>query len=160
MANKITNVYQKYLTALMDGSFFDSSVFRFIIIGGFNTIHNFVWYNLFLSMGIPYQLAFTFAFALAMTASFFLNTKFAFKTKPTLKKFIQFPVTALPNFLISQLGLMLLVDRLGFEKGISGLLASLAAIPVTFLVTRLILTKDDAKSDDKVQPKTDRKSVV
>lgn len=158
MANKITNVYQKYLTALMDGSFFTSSVFRFIIIGGFNTIHNFVWYNLFLSMGIPYQLAFTFAFALAMTASFFLNTKFAFKTKPTLKKFIQFPVTALPNFLISQLGLMLLVDRLGFEKGISGLLASLAAIPVTFLVTRLILTKDDAKSDDKVQPKTNDKA--
>lgn len=160
MTNKIIQRSKNLLTSILDGSFFKSSVFRFILIGVFNTIHNFVWYNMFLFLKIPYQVAFTLAFIIAMTASFFLNTKFTFNTKPTLKKFIQFPVTALPNFLISQVGLFILVGLMNFEKGISGLLASLVAIPITFFVTKFILTKDDEKesSVNQVKESTDSNS--
>lgn len=148
MTDRITGKLNSFIETVKDGSFFRSSVFRFILIGIFNTIHNFIWYNLFLALKVPYQIAFTFAFIIAMTASFFLNTKFTFRTRPTLKKFLEFPVTALPNFIISQVGLKLLVDFLHFPKGISGLLTSLVAIPVTFIVTRFILTRDDKKEND------------
>ncbi|KAF5074889.1 Bacterial membrane protein YfhO [anaerobic digester metagenome] len=143
MKEQMQQQFNNLIRSVRDGSIWNHSLLRFILIGVFNTFHFWLWYNLFLKLSIAYPVAFTLGFVLSMIGSFFLNTYFTFKTKPTLKKFIRFPLTTLPNYLISQAGLWLLVEQLHLAKNISGLLASLAAIPVTYLVTRLILTREE-----------------
>lgn len=162
MRDRITKPLHAIKTSLQDGSLWHHPVVRFIMIGVFNTLHFWLWYNLFLALSIQYSIAFTLGFILSMIGSFFLNTYFTFKTKPTWKKFIRFPLTTLPNYLISQVGLWILVEKLGFPKNISGLLASLLAIPVTYFITKFILTSDDGKDPTKphrghllVEPKYD-----
>lgn len=125
-----------------------NSIIKFIITGGINTVHNALWLYLFDKvLHIQYSIAFTMAFIIAMIGSFFLNTYFTFRTKPTLKKFLEFPITVLPNYLISVLGQRLLVETLKWDSYYSGLLASLFAIPLTYLVTKFILTKNDVVAE-------------
>lgn len=129
-----------------------SPIVKFIFTGFINTVHNALWLYLFdKQLRINYSLAFTLAFIIAMVGSFFLNSYFTFKTRPTIKKFLQFPITVLPNYLISIIGQRILVEKLNWDSYISGLLASLIAIPLTFLVTRYILTKNDVKRVDAVE---------
>lgn len=140
MKDRITDQKHKLLSSIKDGTIWHHPVLRFVFIGGFNTLHFALWYNLFLFLNIRYPIAFTLGFVIANITSFFLNTYFTFKTKPTLKKFLSFPLTALPNYLFSQAGLWLLVEQFSITEGISGILASLLAIPVTYLLTKFILT--------------------
>lgn len=140
MKDRIVNSSKKVIQGFRDGSIWHHSLIRFVLIGIFNTLHFWIWYNLFLKLNILYPVAFTLGFVLSMVGSFFLNTYFTFKTKPSWQKFIRFPLTTLPNYIISQIGLWIFVEQLAFPKNISGLLASLVAIPVTYLVTKHILT--------------------
>lgn len=142
MRERISQPLRQMNRSIRDGSIWSHSLVRFVLIGVFNTLHFWLWYNLFLKLNIVYPVAFTLGFILSMVGSFFLNTYFTFRTRPTWRKFISFPLTTLPNYLISQAGLWLLVERLGLAKNISGLVASLAAIPVTYLVTRYVLTHE------------------
>lgn len=151
MKDRITKTVQDIKSSIQDGTLWHHPVVRFILIGVFNTLHFWLWYNLFLTLSIGYPVAFTMGFILSMIGSFFLNTYFTFKTKPTWKKFIRFPLTTLPNYVISQVGLWILVEKLGFQKNISGLLASLLAIPVTYFVTKYILTTDDQGGGPRAQ---------
>lgn len=143
MKDRIANTARDLRQSVSDGTIWQHSLLRFVLIGVFNTVHFWIWYNLFLKMNILYPVAFTLGFVLSMVGSFFLNTYFTFRTTPSFKKFIRFPLTTLPNYLISQIGLWVLVEQLALPKNISGLLASLAAIPVTYLVTKFILTRED-----------------
>ncbi|PKK39588.1 hypothetical protein ABB02_01148 [Clostridiaceae bacterium JG1575] len=145
--NPLKSLYERLPEGLRNHPWLQSCALRFVFIGGVNTLHFWLWYTLFLAWTLPYALAFTLGFLLSMVGSFFLNTYFTFKTRLTWKKFLQFPVTTLPNFIISQGGLWLLVEKLHVPKGISGLFASLIAIPITYAVTRLVLTKDDTPKD-------------
>ena len=146
MKDRINDTVKEIKVSIQDGTLWHHPVVRFVLIGVFNTLHFWIWYNLFLKANVQYSMAFTMGFVLSMIGSFFLNTYFTFRTKPTWKKFVRFPLTTLPNYLISQAGLWLLVEKLNFPKNISGLLASLLAIPVTYVVTKYILTGDDNRS--------------
>lgn len=73
---------------------------RFGTIGIINTIHYYIWYLILLKLKVPYIISHTIAFTLSMVGSYFLNCYFTFKTKPTLLKFIKFPLTTLANYLI------------------------------------------------------------
>ncbi|GAA0747789.1 GtrA family protein [Clostridium oceanicum] len=111
---------------------------RFVIIGVINTItHNIVYIPLVNI--IPYILANTIAFIISTCISFFLNCHFTFRTKPTLKKFIVFPISCFPNFIIQSVGVSVLIEFFYIKKEYAAFLASLMAIPVTFFLMRYIL---------------------
>ncbi|WP_343827387.1 GtrA family protein [Clostridium subterminale] len=118
---------------------------RFAFVGGINTIHNYIWYALFLLISMPYMISFTLAFIISMIGSFFLNCYFTFKTKPTLSKFIKFPLTTLANYCISTVTLYILVKILNIQPFIAGPLASILPIPITFLMTKLLLKEEGIK---------------
>ena len=82
------------------------------------------------------------AFFISMIGSFYLNSYFTYKTKPTLKKFLQFPLTYVVNFTVTTLGIFILVDVLKLNENISPLLASGIAIPFTFIVSKMILARE------------------
>ncbi|WP_080496995.1 GtrA family protein [Bacillus wiedmannii] len=84
------------------------------------------------------------AFVLSMIGSFFMNTYFTYKTKLTLKKFFQFPLTYVVNVIITTSSIYILVELLKLNKNIAPLISSLIAIPFTYVISKKILvTKKD-----------------
>ena len=115
-------------------------IMTFALVGVVNTGTYYGLYLLFLN-ALPYLAAHILAFALSMTGSFFLNARFTYRTRPTWRKFLLFPLTNATNFLITTAGVYVIVDVLHAGNRFAPLLASAAAIPVTFLVSRTIMLR-------------------
>lgn len=131
---------------LRQGEFYkmlkNSQLIRFVIVGGLNTLHYYVLYLLFLhGFHINYLISHILAFIISMVGSFFMNSLFTYKQKPTLKKFFQFPLTYVVNITVTTLGTYLFVSVFKWNKDISPLIAAVSAIPFTFIVSKKILTK-------------------
>ncbi|MBW5481367.1 GtrA family protein [Streptomyces bambusae] len=119
-------------------------ILRFALVGGVNTATFFGIY-LLLHPWMPYFLAYTLAFLLSMVGSFFMNTYFTYRTRPTWKKFLLFPLTNVTNYVIQSVGLYALVTWAGLDTRIAPLVAAVVAIPFTFLLSRRILTRGAAR---------------
>ncbi|MFI2643642.1 GtrA family protein [Streptomyces sp. NPDC018610] len=119
-------------------------IVTFAVVGVVNTLTYYLLYLLFL-MRLPYLAAHVLAFAISMVGSFFLNARFTYRIRPTWRKFLLFPLTNATNFVITTVGVYVIVDVLHAGSRFAPLLASAAAIPVTFVVSRMImLPKVDA----------------
>ena len=117
-------------------------VLRFALVGVVNTA---TYYGLYLLLTprLPYVAAHVIAFALSMVGSFFLTTFFTYRTRPTWRKFLLFPLTNAANFVITTVGVWFLVDVAGLDSRYAPLIAAAAAIPVTFLLSRTIMLRPD-----------------
>lgn len=117
-----------------------NEVIRFILVGFFNTFHYYVWYLFFTDfLSVFYIIGHWLAFLISMIGSFYLNTYFTYRTRPSWKKFFQFPLTYLVNITVSTIALYILKEWLNVDNRIAPLLASGAAIPFTFIISRKIL---------------------
>ncbi|HEY4455946.1 MAG TPA: GtrA family protein [Pseudonocardiaceae bacterium] len=121
------------------GRFNLGRILRFAIVGVINTGTFYVLYLLFKKISLPYFLAYTVAFILAMIGSYFLNCYFTFKVKPTWKKFLLFPLSNLANYVITSVGLVVLVHALNMNTTIAPLVAAAIAIPITYVVVQYLL---------------------
>lgn len=113
-------------------------VVRFAVVGVANTITYYVTY-LVLVTALPYLAAHVIAFAVAMVGSFLLNCRFTYRTRPTWRKLLLYPLTVAANFVITTVGVGLLVELVGMDERVAPLVAAVAAIPLTFLATRSVL---------------------
>ncbi|MFJ9419846.1 MULTISPECIES: GtrA family protein [unclassified Streptomyces] len=113
-------------------------IIRFAVVGGVNTLTFYACY-LPLHRVLPYFAAYTIGFLAGMTCSFFLNTYFTYRTRPTWKKFLLFPLTQVTNYVTQSVGLVVLVSWCGMNSKVAPLAAAALAIPFTFLVARRIL---------------------
>ncbi|WP_329385662.1 GtrA family protein [Streptomyces sp. NBC_01351] len=118
-------------------------IIRFALVGGVNTATFFGLY-LLLHPWMPYFAAYSLAFVLAMVGSFFMNTYFTYRTRPTWKKFLLFPLTNVTNYVIQSVGLYALVAWAGMDTRIAPLVAAVVAIPFTFVLSRKILVPGTA----------------
>ncbi|MFD7032122.1 GtrA family protein [Streptomyces sp. NPDC059917] len=135
-------------------------ILRFGLVGGVNTGTFFVLY-LLLHPHMPYFAAYTLAFVLAMVGSFFMNTYFTYRTRPTWKKFLLFPLTNITNYVIQSVGLLLLVDWAGMNEKIAPLVAAVIAIPFTYVISKRILIPgtDEARAADPAGSEPQRSST-
>ncbi|GGT34955.1 GtrA family protein [Streptomyces purpureus] len=117
-------------------------ILRFALVGVVNTATYYALY-LLLKNWLPYVAAHAAAFVLSMTGSFFLTTYVTYRTRPTWRKFLLFPLTNATNFVVTTAGVYLLVDLAGLSDRYAPLLAAAAAIPVTFLVSRTIMLRPE-----------------
>lgn len=111
---------------------------RFVLVGGVNTA---AYYGLYLLLRgwIGYLPAHVAAFVLATVGSFFLNTLFTYRVRPTLRRFLLFPLSTVANFVVTTAGVVVLVEYAGLDERVAPLVAAAVAIPVTFLVARRLL---------------------
>ncbi|MGE8080442.1 GtrA family protein [Peribacillus loiseleuriae] len=117
-----------------------SETIRFILVGFFNTLHYYLWYLLFTEvLSIYYIIGHWLAFLISMVGSFYLNTYFTYRSKPSWKKFFQFPLTYVVNLAVSTSALYVLKEWLQLDNAFAPLLAAGAAIPFTFIISRKIL---------------------
>jgi putative flippase GtrA len=124
---------------------------RFVVVGVINTA---VYYGLYLILCtvIPYLAAHVTAIFIAMLGSFFLNCYWTFQTPPTWHKFALFPFTNATNYVVTTLGVFVLVEWFGVDQRWAPLIAAAAAIPVTFVLSRWVLI--GAHEPDQVAPAT------
>jgi putative flippase GtrA len=113
-------------------------ILTFAAVGVINTATYYCLYLLFLNW-LPYLFAHVVAFVTSMVGSFFLNARFTYRTRPTWRKFLLFPLTNGTNFLVTTSGVYVIVDVLHAGSRFAPLLASAAAIPVTFVVSRWVM---------------------
>ncbi|WP_010532247.1 GtrA family protein [Lentibacillus jeotgali] len=115
---------------------------RFIIVGGLNTANYYIVYVILYNLlDWYYLISHIIAFFISMVLSFFLNVYFTYRVRPTLSKFLQFPLTQLVNVTVSSLLTYLFVDHLGWNGNIAPIAAVFFTVPITFLITSKILKK-------------------
>jgi putative flippase GtrA len=124
---------------------------RILTFAAVGVVNTGVYYALYLLLQrvVPYLVAHVIAFVLAMIGSYFLNCRFTFRTRPTWRKFLLFPLSNVSNFVITSVGLYLLVDLAHMNAQISPLIAAAAAIPVTYVVAKFILVGPERVDPDK-----------
>jgi putative flippase GtrA len=115
---------------------------KFAVTGVLNTG---VYYGTYLLLRTLtyYLVAHLLAIAVSMVFSFFVNCLWTFRTRPTWRKFALWPLTNLTNYVITTVGVVVLVEQLGIDQRIAPLVAAAAAIPVTFLLSRRVLIGRD-----------------
>lgn len=79
-------------------------------------------------------------YIISIITSFFLNSKFTFKQKPTLKNFIKFPVSYIPNFIFQYL-MVFLFTAIDWNSTAAYICAAILGTPVTFIVMKIIIFK-------------------
>lgn len=109
--------------------------------GGVGLINTLSYYVLFrvLHPFMPYLIAHTIAFALCIVISFFLNCAFTFRVAPTWWRFIRFPLSTLTTFTVMTLGVSVLVEGVGADPNVASLVSALAAVPLSYVISRLLL---------------------
>lgn len=113
---------------------------RFVIVGVLNTGSYYALYLLALSaFSWHYLVSHFFGFLLSMVGSFFLNTYFTYKVKPTCIKFLKFPLTQVANTVITTAILFVLVEWLHLSASYAPIAALFFTVPITFMITGRIL---------------------
>lgn len=120
----------------------DKAFWKFNLVGVINTINYYIFYLLLAEiLHFNYLKAHLLSFSISIIGSFFMNTYFTYKTKPTLRKFVQFPLTSIANIIISTATIFLSVQWLHLPDTIAPIIASVLPIPFTFLISRMVLAK-------------------
>lgn len=120
--------------------FLTKEFIKFLIVGVTNTFSNYIIYLILMKfLNVPYKPAYVIGYALSLVISYFLNVYFTYKSKPSIKSFLIFPISYLPNFLIQYFGVILLVDLMKLSPSFAPLITTAIALPLTFLLTRLVI---------------------
>ncbi|MEL4505366.1 GtrA family protein [Luteococcus sp. H138] len=113
---------------------------RFGLVGVANTAVYYLCYRLLLLL-LPYLVAHLVAWALSVIFSFFMNCWFTYRVRPTWRRFLGFPLSTVVNLAFTTFGSVILVEVLDFDRRYATLLMGILAIPFTFAVTTVVLTK-------------------
>ena len=121
---------------------FQNEFIRFGIIGVLNTgIYYGVYLIALLLLQIPYVFSHWIGIILSVIASFFLNSYFTYRVKPTWKKFLQFPITQVVNVICSTTFLYVFVNWLQMSSIYAPIFAMFLTVPITFIITGKIMKK-------------------
>lgn len=111
---------------------------RFLLVGAANTLLSYFIYWLLLKI-LPYLFAYSLAYCIGIVISYLLNVRFVFRQDISLASFLTFPLVYLLQYGLGVLMLWTLVGRVGLSPELAMVGVILITIPVTFLVSRLIL---------------------
>ena len=121
--------------------FLTKQFLTFGIIGVINTLVSQGLYMVFVGMEVAVGTASILSDVLSMIGSYFMNTYFTYKQKPTWKSAVTFPLSYIPGIIISALMVVLVVDILHAPKMFAKILSLPLYIPVNFLCMSFIMKK-------------------
>ena len=119
--------------------FFNKSFLSFALIGGFNTVGSLVIYMIAIFLKINVAISSLLGDCITMIFSYFLNMKFTYHTKCSLKSFIVFPLSYIPGFILNMIITVILVDTLKAPELFAKALALPITIPLNFIVMSIIV---------------------
>ena len=77
-------------------------------------------------------------FIVSIITSFFLNCHFTFHQRPTLKKFLKFPISYIPNFIFQYL-MVFIFTALNLNSTLAYICAAILGTPLTFAAMKLMV---------------------
>ena len=114
---------------------------RFVGIGGVNTLVTYILYLLLL-FAFSYQVSYAITYIFGIGLSYWLNLKFVFKERNTKTKIVLYPLVYLVQYLFGVFILYLAIDRFEISEKIAPILVIIASIPLTFSLSKKILTRN------------------
>ena len=112
----------------------------FLAAGVINTAFSYGLY-LLLQLFLHYQAAFAISFVAGVCFSYWLNSRFVFRTPMSWKGLMAYPLVYLVQYAASVVLLALLVERFGVPQAFAPLLVTIITIPLTFVMTRWLLLR-------------------
>ncbi len=134
MNNQRQDNQSKRLVAKLIASAFQFA--KFAIVGLFNTALNYLIYSTFVFFGLHYLLSNTIAWGIGILISYLLNAKFVFTTPAKASSMVKTYAVYGVSYLVTQLGLVLLVDFLLISEFLAPLIMLLFSIPFNFLAMK------------------------
>lgn len=113
-------------------------IFRFLIGGMLNLVVGYGGYLLLLHW-ISYEIAYVISYVFSVCVSYIFSALFVFRQPLRARSALLYPLVYLAQFLLGFALLRLLVEILHFSTWIAPLLVSILTIPVTFLMSRIIV---------------------
>ena len=120
------------------------SPFRFIFWGCVNAVSGYLIY-VFLLLFLPYLVSYSIAYVSGVFISYFLNSKFVFRQELRLNRALQYPLVYVTQYLFGTISIYLLVQVLRVNKLLAPVLVLLITIPLTFFLSRRIVTGKSRK---------------
>lgn len=115
-------------------------IIKFVIVGGINTLDYYLVYLILLKLlHIHYMVSHIIGFTVSFIISYYLNCYFVYRVKPTLKKFLSFPLTQVVNMGMQSLFLYIFVRWFNFPSEIAPFVGLIVTIPITFILSKWIL---------------------
>lgn len=122
-------------------SIIDSSLFRFLVVSIFYVIINstiyYISYNL---LNINYNISLIIAWFISLISTYFINTYYTFKTKPSLKSFLLYPISNIPA-LVFTVVLSYIFVYFGISEVYLAISTNIISIPFTYILMKYILNK-------------------
>jgi putative flippase GtrA len=113
-------------------------VFRFLIGGVLNTV---VGYSVYLLLfhWVRYEVAYAIAYITAIAVSYVFNAMFVFRQPMRVRSALYYPLVYLAQFLLGLILLKVLIGVIHVSAWLAPLLVSVLTIPMTFLLSRIIV---------------------
>ena len=132
------NLAKGLCTLLM--KYINREFIRFLVVGALNTLLTYVLYLILLAF-FSNNLAYSCSYVGGIVFSYYLNVLFVFKKKVSWKSFLRFPVV----YIFQYGGILVLINTLviygGVTQTVAPLIAIIAAIPLTFLLSKVVIVK-------------------
>ncbi|MEB1605755.1 GtrA family protein [Xanthomonas campestris pv. campestris] len=93
---------------------------------------------------IKYQWAYLISYCAGILLSYFLNTRYVFRTQHTWLRFAIFPLIYVVVYALGALTLKFCVDHLRVPATLGPLLSIAVTLPVSFVLTRILLRSDSS----------------
>jgi putative flippase GtrA len=119
---------------------------RFIAVGALNTGITYLLYLALLRI-VPYMVAYTVVFLIGIVISYYLNAKMVFRASMTVHSALTYPAVYLVQYVLGVSLLYLLVSRFRVAKEIASLVVVAVSVPVTFVLSRIILLADTSRRE-------------
>jgi putative flippase GtrA len=116
--------------------FFSPEFFRFLVIGCINAFNG-VLFAYLLSLLFPAQVSFICGYLLSLVISYVINSLFTFHEIISISKMLKFMVSYIPNFLIQNAVVFVLLTLLRLPELLSFTVAAVIGVPVTFILLKL-----------------------
>lgn len=115
-------------------------IIKFVIVGVINTLNYYIVYLFLLKLlNVNYLVSHIAGFIVSFIISYYLNCYFVYKVKPTLKKFLSFPLTQVINIGIQTVLLYVFVKWFHVSSEIAPFAGLVITIPITFILSKWLL---------------------
>lgn len=127
---------------------------RFLLAGAANTAATYLIYLMLLPV-LGYVAAYSTCYVAGILFSYALNTVFVFRTAPTARSVLLFPLVYVVQYLVGLGVLDGSIRYLGVPRPAALAVSIAVTIPLTFILARAVLTnrKDDAVAASEQRPR-------
>jgi putative flippase GtrA len=144
MVNSLTSYIDKTIKWLLK-----SELGRFLVGGGVNTLMGGILIPFVMKEGLgltnftfltlTLDLPLTIGYLIWFSFAYLINIKFVFKSRFEVRRYLLYPLTQIPNYIINQIFVYIFLTLLALPSIIAYGLSAVLAVPIMFVIVRVIV---------------------